>query len=177
MREKIQAQYKRVLFGQHETLLSWRTDAQRIQCAVRKRCKQLHPYLSSVCQSPSNRSRNRYRGGSGSTSFSSSTMVLLLLRLHRQRQISRQTRTSTLRRWTPQIRLRFPLLFKTQINKEHTDTLHGIVFDLPPKQKKTNFSLFFPGTRLSAALLFSQPRQQVEDVHPSVRTGEAPLLL
>lgn len=39
-------------------------------------------------------------------------------------------------------------------------------------------SLFFsPGTRLSAALLFSQPRQQVEDVHPSVRTGEAPLLL
>ncbi|TNN70359.1 hypothetical protein EYF80_019385 [Liparis tanakae] len=51
-------------------------DAQRIQCAVRKRCQ--HPYLSSVCQSPSNRSRNRYRGGSGSTSFSSSTMVLLL---------------------------------------------------------------------------------------------------
>ena len=33
-------------------------------------------YLSSACQSPSNRSRNRYRGGSGRTSFSSSTILL-----------------------------------------------------------------------------------------------------
>lgn len=55
---------------------------------MRKRRK-LRPYLSSVCQSPSNRSRNRYRGGSGSTSFSSSTMVLL--RAQRRRQVSPQT--------------------------------------------------------------------------------------
>lgn len=78
-------------------------------CAVRKRNKQLHPYLSSDCQSPSNKSRNRYRGGNGSTSFSSSTIVLF--KTHRWRQIPPKRASPQQRRGGPvQQRLRSSLL-------------------------------------------------------------------
>lgn len=87
----LMAVQKKWVLSRHSDIMFWCcTDAQRIRCAVRKRYKQLHSYLSSLCQSPSNRSRNRYRGGSGSTSFSSSTMVPLL-KTQRQRQIPPQT--------------------------------------------------------------------------------------
>lgn len=114
-------------------MLSWLTDAHRIRRAVRKRCKQLHPYLSSVCQSPSNRSRNRYRGGNGSTSFSSSTMVLLYRaqreRYHRKPHL--HTKEVDPPKPTPFLLL---LLFKKEIKNQHIDTPHGIVFDLSPRQ-------------------------------------------
>lgn len=67
----------------------------RLPRAVRKT---LRSHLSSLCQSPSNRSRNRYRGGSGSTSFSSSTMVLLLLEIPSKRH---QKKKKTLRKSGP----------------------------------------------------------------------------
>lgn len=46
--------------------------------------------------------------------------------------------TSTPRRWTPlkPTPLLFLLLFKTEINNEHIDTSHGIVFDLLQNGKK-----------------------------------------
>lgn len=111
------------------------TDAQQNRCAVRKRRK-LHPYLSSACQSPSNRSRNRYRGGSGSTSFSSSTMVLL--RAQRQRRISPQTAEMD----TPQNKLRAPSSCYSK--RRWTNTLIHLMatFSIFLLNRKINFPIF-----------------------------------
>lgn len=53
--------------------------------------------------------------------------------------------TSTPRRWNPKnpTSLLFLLLFKTEINNEHIDTSHGIVFDLPSKWKKNKYFFRF----------------------------------
>lgn len=85
--------------------------------------------------------------------------------------------TSTPRRWTPQksTSLLFLLLFKTEINNEHIDTSHGIVFDLPPKwEKNIYFFRFWAPITMQLYFLFP-PRQQVEFIRRCV--GEAPLLL
>lgn len=57
-------------------------------------------------------------------------------------------RTSTPRRWTPlkSTPFLFRLLFKTEINNEHIDTPHGIVFDFPPEQKNQLLSFWAPVT-------------------------------
>lgn len=68
--------------------------------------------------------------------------------------------TSTPRRCTPQksTSLLFLLLFKTEINNEHIDTSHGIVFDLPPKWGKKIYTSFVFGHRSQCSSTFSSRR-------------------
>lgn len=149
------------------------TDAQRIRRAVRKRYKQLHSYLSSLCQSPSNRSRNRYRGGSGSTSFSSSTMVLLL-KIQRQRQIPPQTAPPQRGGGLLQNQLR-----SSPCYSEHKSVTNASIHLMAPSSsflRKRKYMCIFSAPRHNAALLFFTLRQQVEDVHPSVRRGGSTFL-
>lgn len=62
------------------------------------------------------------------------------------------------------------------------DTSHGIVFDLLSKENKNrqlvnSYYSFLFGTRQKAASLLFPTRQQVEDDHPSVRSGGGCTLL
>lgn len=171
----LMAVQKKWVLSRHSDIMFWCcTDAQRIRCAVRKRYKQLHSYLSSLCQSPSNRSRNRYRGGSGSTSFSSSTMVPLL-KTQRQRQIPPQTAPPQLGGDLLQNQLSSSSFCYSK-HKSVTNTLIHLMVPYSSFFRKKEKTSLFSATRHNAALLFFTLRQQVEDVHPSVGRGGSTFL-
>lgn len=81
-------------------------------------------------------------------------------------------RTSTPRRWNPQNQLRSSSLGyskRTLITNTLIQLMASSSSSLLNRKKKLTYFVF--GNRQIAALLFFPPRQQVEDVHPSVRRG------